>query len=335
MSALALLLSAVLIGWAIVTWLPPPIASVGPSSTPELSPSVEPSVEPTEAATATPSPDGTPVPATGWTPIEIAGIDSLNSIAEHNGRLLAAGHAADPLVGAMATSDDGETWTPVDLPPPEPGTAFFSVAASEAGFVSMVARYPVLMGMAEVSYLYSDDGRTWHAAAPPAECFSGRIEAYKEGFIGLGGECRGEGDFRPSPLHVITSSDGRSWSLQISDQVLADDWATDGDRLVLFQHDRTGQAPAEVWISDDAAQTWRNVADAFPAGVLASGPLTDTGGTAPASRCARGGPDRRSRVGRRRELGLPAHPTAYRRAGWPSLSGARDRGHADGLYVAG
>ena len=51
LAAFALLGIAVLIGSAIVTGLPPPIANVGPSSTPELSPSVE----PTQAATATPA----------------------------------------------------------------------------------------------------------------------------------------------------------------------------------------------------------------------------------------------------------------------------------------
>ena len=49
--------------------------------------------------------------------------------------------------------------------------------------------------------------------------------------------------------------------------MLADSWATDGRRLVLFQHHRTGQAPSEIWISDDAAKTWRQMPNALPAGV--------------------------------------------------------------------
>jgi len=212
------------------------------------------------------------MPATGWTSVEIPGIDYLHAIAEHDGRLIAAGTNADLSVPAMATSDDGVTWTPVDLSMLDLVAGFASVAAGESGFISVVARFPQLMGIPEVSYLYSDDGRTWHEAVPPAECFAGSIWAYDGGFIGLGGRCRGEGDFAPSALQVITSSDGRSWSVRISEQLLADSWATDGHRLVLFQHDWMGQAPTQVWISDDAAESW-HMAGALPAGVRVGGPL--------------------------------------------------------------
>jgi len=266
-SILALLGIAVLIGWAILMGSPP-TADLGPSTTPEPSSSVE----PTEAATPTPSLSPTALPAPGWTPVAIAGIGRLHGIAEHHGRLVAAGSSADGSVGSMATSDDGVTWTPVDLLTLDVSTAFFSVGAGESGFISVVSRYPVGMGIPERSYLDSDDGRTWHEAVPPAECFDGPIGRYEEGFIGLGGRCRTEGDFGQSALYTITSPDGRSWSSQISEQMLADSWATDGQRLVLFQHDPMGQAPAEIWISDDAAQSW-HVAGAFPAGVSVGGPL--------------------------------------------------------------
>jgi hypothetical protein len=274
-SAVALLGIAVVVGSAMVTRLPPQTAELGASSAPEHSPLAEPESAPTPTPTSTPTPSlsPTPVPAAGWTPVEIVGIGSLYGIAEHDGRLVAAGSSADGSVGSLATSDDGVTWTPVDLSVLEPGYTFYSVVAGESGFIALATRYPVPMGMPEHAFLYSDDGRTWHEAVAPAECFAGSIEKYEEGYIGLGGECRTEGDFRPSALHVITSPDGRSWTSQIHDQELAGAWATDGHRLVLFQHDPTGQAPPEIWISDDAGRNWRVVPDAFPAGVSVSGPL--------------------------------------------------------------
>ena len=246
-----------------------PLASAdqsGSSATPGPSSSVKPS----NAATPRPSP--TAAPATGWTPVEIAGIGWLHGIAERDGRLLAAGTNADGDEAAMATSDDGETWTPVDLSTLNRFAGFFSVGSGELGFISVGARYPVPMGMPELSYLYSHDGRTWHQAVPPEDCFAGSISPYGEGFIGLGGRCRSEGDFEPSELLVITSSDGRSWSSRISNEMSADSWATDGHRLVLFQRDQTGQAPAQIWMSDDAAMSW-HLTGAFPAGVSVGNPV--------------------------------------------------------------
>lgn len=246
-----------------------------PSSTPSPSPSAPPASSPEIAPTLTVSPSPTDVPADGWTAVEVLGIKSLFDIFEADGRLLAIGVSAEGN-GAMASSDDGVTWTPVDLSALGSVDAM-PIGAGASGFVAVAFTYPAPMGIPELDYLYSDDGRTWHEAIAPADCFSGRIAPHEVGFIGLGGPCRTEGNFAPAALHVIASPDGRSWTSRVDEGLLTGSWATDGRRLVLFQNDPSGQAPGQVWISDDAANTWRHIADAFPAGISTSGILYGNG----------------------------------------------------------
>ena len=74
-----------------------------------------PSAEPTDAATPSLSP--TNAPATGWTPAEIAGVPWVDGIAERDGRLVAVGRTGIQTGRVViAYSDDGETWTTVDMP---------------------------------------------------------------------------------------------------------------------------------------------------------------------------------------------------------------------------
>jgi hypothetical protein len=224
---------------------------------------------PTSTPTATEAP--TVAPAPGWTAVDIPGIDALSDILESDGRLVAAGLSPDRK-GAMATSDDGVTWTPVDLSALD-SNGPTTIGAGPSGFIAVASTYTAPLGIPELDYLYSDDGRAWHTAVAPADCFAGRIAPHEGGFIGLGGLCKPEGDFAPSPLHVISSPDGRFWTSRVNEQVFAGTWATDGSRLVLFQNDPTGQAPIQVWISDDAAKNWRHVPDALPAGISGAGLL--------------------------------------------------------------
>ena len=201
-------------------------------------------------------------------PADIEGIHTITQIVERDGQLVATGH--NDQEGAIATSDDGLTWVPVDLS--ATGAMFFSVVPGETGFIAVATRYPVVMGMPEYEHLYSSDGRTWKTGTPPAECVSAGIVALGARYVGLGDRCRGEGDFSPGTLHVLESPDGQSWTTRRDDNLRPGPWATDGGRLVLLQQgDDPAAAFTDAWISDDAAQTWRQVAAPFPEGFNPNG----------------------------------------------------------------
>lgn len=250
-----------------------PTPSVGPSSTPEPSPSAAPTESaPPASAAPTPSVTPTPVQVSGWTPIEIPGIAWVSSIAERDGRLVAVGHQeVDRGAAAMAYSDDGVSWAPVDLSQLDlDGVRVGQIVAGDPGFVAFGMRM-LPDGMAEDVYFFSADGSQWQPAGPPEECAAGYSpQAVGSGFVSFGTTCVMDGMPPPGPMRVLTSTDGRSWTSRLDDTIASGPWASDGERIVMLAGCCDGEGAEEasdVAISDDAAATWREIPDAFPAGV--------------------------------------------------------------------
>jgi hypothetical protein len=204
----------------------------------------------------------TPLPPAGWTDVEIPGIDWLGGIAERDGRLVAVGATAgDRLEAAMAFSDDGEVWTAIATPTFD---GFWSVFSGEPGFGAIAVRY-VLGELPMLTYLFSADGDTWETASPPGDCVSGARPVYGEfGFVALGAACQVVEDAPPSPLYILTSSDGRAWTSRLDQDHMPGAWVTDGRRLLLLTNPTTLDEPISEWISGDLAQTWRFVEAPFP-----------------------------------------------------------------------
>ena len=241
------------------TLLTPPM-SQSPTPTATPSPTLTPTASPVSTVTSTPS--STPLPEPGWVVEEIAGISTVTDIVERDGRLVASGQDADGRA-ALATSDDGESWSPVDLS--GYGAQFFAVIPGGSGFIGIATRYPVLMGPPEHQYLYSQDARVWVTAEQPGECVSAEIIGFGSGFIGLGDRCRSEVPMEPDELTIIESQDGRAWTARRDDSVRPGPWASDGRRIVLLQFDHAA-GRVGVRISDDAAQTWRDARPPFEDG---------------------------------------------------------------------
>jgi hypothetical protein len=242
-------------------------ATLSPTAMPETS-----SPTPVQTETAAPNvavaPSASAEPA--WKPTAIEGMSTVMGIVERNGRLVATGH--DGEVGAIATSDDGQTWQPVELSTAGP-LAFYTVVPGETGFIAVATRYPIPMGMPVYEYLYSTDARTWMTAEPPAECVTAAIVAHGSGFLGIGSPCQTEvpQPSAPGSLRVLESPDGRTWTSRRDEVLRPGPWAIADGRIVLLQE---GDDPAggfvHAWISDDAARTWRQSAAQFPEGFYPS-----------------------------------------------------------------
>lgn len=236
------------------------------------------SAEPTQSTTSTSSLAPTNEPTAGWAPVRITGVPWVDGIAEREGRLVAVGHTAiDGGNAVIAYSDDGLIWSPVDtaalgignIGPQGPNNAFTTlrITAGEPGFVAVGSRIGVDFSVEDL-YLFSADGRDWQFAEPPEECSAGYgIRAVGSGFVDFGGVCIVEGATPPGPMRVVTSTDGRSWTLRIQEEMFAAPWTTDGDRIVMLDGCCGDPDRPDIAISDDGAATWRRITDPFPAGI--------------------------------------------------------------------
>lgn len=232
-------------------------------------PSRSPSPAASEAAAPTPEPSASASVDPGWQPVAIDGIEFVTAIYERDGRLFASGRDPDGTRKTMS-SDDGDTWMPVDFSAEGPAAAS-TIVEGQSGQVAVSVSYPIGMGMPELEYLYSTDGDTWRTAEPPADCVIAGIVASGAGYLGLGDRCRTEGDFAPSPLYILESPDGRSWTSRRDESMRSGQFATDGDRIVILQYEGDpGIGIVSAWISDDAARTWRRAEVPFPDGFNAS-----------------------------------------------------------------
>ncbi|MEX1072102.1 MAG: hypothetical protein WED86_00250 [Chloroflexota bacterium] len=251
--------------------LDPGTPSASASSAQEQSPSAG----PTDVATTSLSP--TNAPATGWTPAEIAGVPWVDGIAERDGRLVAVGRTGIQTGSVViAYSDDGETWTTVDIAhlgldiepqgPNQVGLISLAIAAGEPGFVAVGSRLAADLSVEDL-YFFSPDGLDWQTADPPEDCAAGYgVRAVGSAFVKFGEMCVSDGLPPPGPTRVVTSADGRSWTSRLDAENPLGPWTSDGERIVMLigagSQDRAGVAN-----SDDGADTWRQIPDAFPEGV--------------------------------------------------------------------
>lgn len=250
-----------------------------PSASTSSAPGQSASTGPSAGASSTSSVSPTNAPATGWTPLEITGMPWVDGIAERDGRLVAVGRTGINTGSvAIAYSDDGVTWTPVDIAhlglgdiePQGPnliGLMSLSVVAGEQGFVALGSRLAADLSVEDL-YFFSADGLDWQPANPPESCAAGYgTRAVGSGFINFGEVCVSDGMPPPGPIRVVTSANGRSWTSRLDAEMAFGSWTTDGQRIVMQvgccgDPDRT-----DVAISDDGAATWRQIPDAFPAGL--------------------------------------------------------------------
>lgn len=270
----AVLLLAVAVGLAIAVFAARPTgddpavpsASARASTSPmyEASPSSTPGTSTTPTSSLSP----TPMPAAGWTPVEIAGVPWVIGIAEHDGRLVAIGREGiDSGAAVLAYSDDGVIWTPIDTANLglEDGSLFI-IASGEPGFIALGGRIAADYSVEDL-YFFSADGRDWQQATPPEHCAAGYgPRAVGSGFINFGELCVSDGLPPPGPTRVVTSTDGRSWTSRLDAEMSSGPWTTDGQRIVMLVGAGAEGRP-DVAVSDDIANTWRQIPDAFPAGV--------------------------------------------------------------------
>jgi hypothetical protein len=275
-AGVAVVLLAVAVGLAIAVFGARPTGDASmlpsPSARPSASPTSGASQSPasTSAASTAPTPSLSPTlaPAAGWTTVEIAGVPWVAGIAERGGRLVAIGREGiDSGAAVIAYSDDGVIWTPVDTA--QLGLddgILFTVAAGVPGFVAIGGRITADYS-AEDLYFYSADGSHWQPADAPEHCAAGYgLRAVGSGFINFGQLCVSDGLPPPGPTRVVTSTDGRSWTSRLDAESPLGPWTTDGERIVMLVG-AGGEGRPDVSISDDVANTWRQISDAFPAGV--------------------------------------------------------------------
>ncbi len=195
----------------------------------------------------------------------------IASMAE-SGVIVAVGQTRD-YMPVIAASENGETWERADLTDLHLGEAKLDlVIAGPNGFV--VTGVPLLqygtLALPEPFLLYSGNGHDWHVVPDPEPCtypmHSGAWTVW--GFTLLGGRCRGEGDFDPTPIRVLTSADGRNWTSTTDHPEFAAPkrWPsalrTDGARLVAFPGVHALGIDTWLWVSDDGGSTWRTLTDA-------------------------------------------------------------------------
>jgi len=172
----------------------------------------------------------------------------------------------DSGAAVIAYSDDGVTWTPIDTANLGLDDGSLGIiAAGEPGFVAVGSRLAADYSMEDL-YFFSADGRNWQPADPPEHCAAGGLGAVGSGFINVGEQCVSDGLPPPGPMRVVTSTDGRSWTSRLDAEMSSGPWTTDGQRIVMLVGAGAGGRP-DVAISDDGADTWRQIPDAFPDGV--------------------------------------------------------------------
>jgi hypothetical protein len=147
------------------------------------------------------------------------------------------------------------------------GLMSLGVIAGEPGFVAIGSQLAADFSV-ENLYLFSPDGLDWQLAIPPEDCAAGYgTHAVGSGFINFGEVCVADGAPPPGPIRIVTSTDGRSWTSRMDSEMAFGSWTSDGRRIVMLVGCCGDPNRADVAISDNAAATWRHVADAFPAGV--------------------------------------------------------------------
>lgn len=244
---------------------------------------------PLESTVAEASPSASPAsrastaPAGGWA--EVTTLDfSVASIAEAEagGRLVAVGSEGSSPV--LATSDDGMSWTRVDLSTLELGAGWIGFAASaEPGFVVAGSRFfesteAPGFGTSEPFVIFSPDGGSWEEAPLPDPCVQFHSIATGDfGYALVGGRCRSEGDFDPRPITVLRSVDGRNWASETAFPSSADRLqtpgaiASDGRRIVAIQQGQGIGLAEHMWISDDGGASWETIVEPLPEGINANG----------------------------------------------------------------
>lgn len=221
------------------------------------------------APSASTSATRTPAPETAWEVVRIDGLADVRGVAERDGRLVAVGSTgAHPPVPAIAWSDDGETWTSVDLSHLGPVSATLDgLVAGPNGFVASGLRFhePNQIVAGVPFLLFSADGISWEEVAHPGGCTTASQAVTGEfGYLMVGQPaCETEPAPDTRPFVVLSSADGRAWAVTSHDPPLADvrrrpgRLATDGTVVVGIGHD------AALYWSDDGGGSWEARDDAF------------------------------------------------------------------------